>query len=245
MLARNKKFHYKMFVSCSELILLYRIFLILHISSFIQRLKFLFYFIFLPMECSWVRIIYFSFIGLNLETRKVSPREKHFKQFYTPLICLIDLSDSTTTHGINIKTNYWERYFLYFHNIILLALTINIYCNIILHINYHFSSSSAWLTNIWAASEANEGTLFRWNKDYSVKITSGLIHHIKSSLQVENTETTRTLTKLWSVQLQPPESFPNFNIYLYLLSIFLTSSLKLFSKFSNFSLTSCMNFTTF
>ena len=180
MLARNKNFHYKMFVSCSELILLYRIFLILHISSFIQRLKFLFYFIFLPMECSWVRIIYFSFIGLNLETRKVSPREKHFKQFYTPLICLIDLSDSTTTHGINIKKNYWERYFLYFHNIILLALTINIYCNIILHINYHFSSSSAWLTNIWAASEANEGTLFRWNKDYSVKITSGVIHHIKS-----------------------------------------------------------------
>ena len=120
------------------------------------------------------------------------------------------------------------------------SLTINIYCNIILHINYHFSSSSAWLTNIWAASEANEGTLFRWNKDYSVKITSGVIHHIKSSLQVETTETT---LKLWSVQ--PPESFPNFNIYLYLLSIFLTWSLKLFSKFSNFSLTSCMNFTTF
>ena len=99
----------------------------------------------------------------------------------THLVCLFDLSDSTTTHGINIKTNYWERYFLYFHNIILLALTINIYCNIILHINYHFSSSSAWLTNIWAASEANEGTLFRWNKDYSVKITSGVIHHSKSS----------------------------------------------------------------
>ena len=54
MFGRNKKFHYKTFVSCSELILLYRIFLIFYISSFIQcGYKFLFdLFIILAADCS-------------------------------------------------------------------------------------------------------------------------------------------------------------------------------------------------
>ena len=62
MLARNKNFHYKMFVSCSELILLYRIFLIVHISSFIQWINFFFYyFIFYQRSAVWIERSYLGF----------------------------------------------------------------------------------------------------------------------------------------------------------------------------------------